>query len=108
MSSVQVANKADIPSGTMKGFEPEGVHVLVANCDGDYYAVSSICTHLGGHLADGRLEGCIVTCPRHGASFDVRTGANVGPAKMEPVRMSPAALKTHVVTFDGDAVKVEI
>jgi 3-phenylpropionate/trans-cinnamate dioxygenase ferredoxin subunit len=106
MASIQVATKGEIPAGTMKAFPVDGAEVLVANCDGAFYAVSNRCTHLGGHLADGRLEGFVVRCPRHGSGFDVRTGANVAPAKIGPIKMSPADLKAYSVTIDGDAVKV--
>lgn len=108
MASVQVANKNEIPSGTMRAFPVDGTQVLVANCEGSIYAVSNICTHMGGHLAEGKLDGCVVTCPRHGSGFDVRTGANVAPAKMGLLEISPAALKSYPVTVEGEAVKVTI
>jgi nitrite reductase/ring-hydroxylating ferredoxin subunit len=108
MASVQVATKSDVPAGTMKSFAVEGAEVLLANCDGELYAVSNICTHMGGHLADGQLDGFVVKCPRHGACFDLRTGANVAPAKIGPIRMSPGSLRTYVVTVEDEAVRVQI
>jgi 3-phenylpropionate/trans-cinnamate dioxygenase ferredoxin subunit len=108
MALAQVTEKNDIPAGTMKAFTVNGVEILVANCDGTFYAVSAICTHLGGHLANGRLDGFVVKCPRHGACFDVRTGANVAPAKIGPIKMSPTGLKTYAATLEGEAVKVDI
>ncbi len=108
MAVVQVATKSEIPAGSMKAFSLEGAEVLVANCDGAFYAVSGICTHMGGHLAKGRLEGFVVRCPRHGSRFDVRTGANVAPPKIGPLKMSAADLRTYVVAIEGDAVKVTL
>jgi 3-phenylpropionate/trans-cinnamate dioxygenase ferredoxin subunit len=108
MALTQVAGKNDIQPGTMKAFTVGGAEIMVANCDGVFYAVSAICTHFGGHLADGHLDGFLVKCPRHGAGFDLRTGANVAPAKIGPIKMSPAGLKTYAVTLEGEAVKVNI
>jgi nitrite reductase/ring-hydroxylating ferredoxin subunit len=106
MASVQIVTSNDIPAGTMKAFVVDGSEVLVANCDGVFYAVSNICTHMGGHLAEGKLDGYVVRCPRHGACFDVRTGANVTPPKIGPLKMSAADLATFVVTHDGEAVSI--
>jgi 3-phenylpropionate/trans-cinnamate dioxygenase ferredoxin subunit len=108
MAFTQVANKSELAPGTMKAFAVEGADVLVANCDGALYAVSAICTHFGGHLVDGQLDGFVVRCPRHGAGFDLRSGANVTPAKIGPIKMSPASLKTYAVTIEGEAVKIDI
>jgi len=51
-----------------------GKEVLLANVDGSYFAIANKCTHAGGSLAKGSLEGSIVTCPRHGSQFDLKTG----------------------------------
>ena len=108
MATVEVAAKSEIPVGTMRAFSIEGSEVLVANVEGTFYAVSNTCTHMGGHLAQGELDGFVVRCPRHGSRFDVRTGANVGPAKIGPLKMSPAGLKMFAVTIEGEAVKVSL
>lgn len=108
MATVEVAAKSEIPVGTMRAFTVEGSEVLVANVDGNFCAISNICTHMGGHLSRGELSGFVVRCPRHGSRFDVRTGANVGPAKIGPLKMSPADLKTFAVTVEGDVIKVTV
>ena len=48
--------------------------VAIFNVDGEYYAIDDVCTHDDGPLAEGELYGCIIECPRHGATFDVRDG----------------------------------
>lgn len=82
-----VARLDEIPPGTMKGFVIGRHNVLVANVEGQYYAIGNICTHFGGELDKGRLEGKVVTCRRHDAQFDVTTGKCLArPAKKdEPV-----------------------
>ena len=53
--------------------------------DGVYYAISNTCPHQGGPLGQGMLNGHVVTCPWHGWTWDVRTGANVRIPKLKPV-----------------------
>ena len=65
---------SDIHPGTMVGIEIEGKKILVANVDGQFYAMRSTCNHMGGSLEKGKLEGSVVTCPRHGAKWDVKSG----------------------------------
>jgi nitrite reductase/ring-hydroxylating ferredoxin subunit len=57
---------------------------MIANVDGTFYALKNKCTHVGGPLAKGKLEGFVVQCPWHGSKFDVRTGAVVGPPARAP------------------------
>lgn len=51
--------------------------VALFNVEGTFYAIDDVCTHDDGPLADGELDGCIITCPRHGATFDIRNGEQV-------------------------------
>lgn len=48
--------------------------VAIFNVDGHYYAIEDVCTHDDGPLADGELIGCTISCPRHGAEFDIASG----------------------------------
>jgi len=89
----RVCKVDDIPDGTARAF-PVGEHsILIANQDGEYFAIDNVCSHDGGDLGDGTLVDGQVECPRHGARFDIRTG--------EAVRM-PA-----VVEVDSYPVKIE-
>jgi 3-phenylpropionate/trans-cinnamate dioxygenase ferredoxin subunit len=81
-SFVKVAKASEIPVGRMKMVRLEGKEVLIANVSGNYYAIGNRCTHSGGDLSQGSLEGNIVTCPKHKAKFDVITGKVVSPPKM--------------------------
>jgi 3-phenylpropionate/trans-cinnamate dioxygenase ferredoxin component len=97
---VKVAAVTDIPPGTKKIVEVAGVLVVVVNLDGQFYAVEDVCTHDGGPLGEGKLEGRQLVCPRHGARFDVRTGAALTMPAFEPV-------PTYEVRIEGDDVLVE-
>jgi len=108
MAEVKVATQAEIPLGAMKAVPVGDIHILVAHCADGLHAVSGTCTHRGGHLAEGRLDGYVVTCPRHGARFDVRTGTNVGPARIAGLKMKPSDLRSYPVTVEGDVVRVTI
>jgi nitrite reductase (NADH) small subunit len=71
---VKMATLAELPPGSSKEVEHEGRIYALFNVDGIISAIDGICPHQGGPLADGVVEGTIVTCPWHGWQFDVRTG----------------------------------
>jgi len=81
---VKVAETKDIQSSQMKEVEVNGEKICIANVEGKFYAIGSICTHEGGPLADGTLEGFEVECPWHNSKFDVRTGEVTSPPASEP------------------------
>jgi glycine betaine catabolism B len=93
---VKVADTKDIQPSQMKEVEVNGQNICVVNVDGKYYAIGSICTHEGGPLADGTLEGYEVECPWHNSKFDVRTGEVISPPATEP---EPA----YEVKVDGNS-----
>ena len=82
---VKVAGTDDIAPGEKQIFEMDGTMVVVVNLDGQFYAIEDVCTHDGGPLGEGKLDGCELICPRHGARFDVRTGAATRMPAIEPV-----------------------
>jgi nitrite reductase/ring-hydroxylating ferredoxin subunit len=84
---VKVADTKDIQPSRMKEVQVDGENICVVNVEGKYHAIGSICTHEGGPLADGALEGYEVECPWHGSKFDVRTGEPTRPPaqRSEPI-----------------------
>jgi 3-phenylpropionate/trans-cinnamate dioxygenase ferredoxin subunit len=97
---VRVASITDIPPGAKLIVEADGIEVVVVNLDGQFYAVEDVCTHDGGPLGEGKLDGCELICPRHGARFDVRTGAATRMPAIEPV-------PTYAVRVEDGHVLVE-
>jgi nitrite reductase/ring-hydroxylating ferredoxin subunit len=73
-SFVRVAGVDEIPAGKMKLVDVRGERIAVANASGEFYAFSDECTHDGGPLSEGELEGDCVTCPWHFSRFNIRTG----------------------------------
>jgi 3-phenylpropionate/trans-cinnamate dioxygenase ferredoxin component len=71
---VSVARTDELDPGDRLIVEIGRRWVAVFNIDGQFYAIEDVCPHDGGPLAEGELNGCVITCPRHGAEFDVRTG----------------------------------
>lgn len=96
---VKVAVLGDLPAGGMLLAEIDDERVLVANVDGQLYAVDEACTHSDCPLSEGSLDGAVVECPCHGSQFDVRTGEVVAPPANEP-------LNTYTVKVEGDDILV--
>ena len=69
----------------MKAYDLAGESVCIVNIEGNYFAIGNVCTHLGGPLNEGTLEGYDVECPWHGFRFDVRTGNPTKPPALQPV-----------------------
>jgi 3-phenylpropionate/trans-cinnamate dioxygenase ferredoxin subunit len=79
----------------------DGRRLLVCRVDGAYYAIDDVCTHDGGSLDQGFLDGTRVECPRHGARFDVTTGRALTLPAVRPV-------KTYPTRVDDGVVEVEL
>lgn len=96
---VTVARVGEIPPGGVKVVRLDDVPVAVFNIEGRYFAIEDLCTHDGGPLAEGTLDGDVIECPRHGARFNVKTGDVLSLPATSPV-------PTYTVKVDGDAIKV--
>jgi nitrite reductase/ring-hydroxylating ferredoxin subunit len=106
MRYVTAALVADVAPGAMRSVDVEGEELLLANVDGKFHALSRTCTHMGANLCEGRLDGRIVTCPRHGARFDVTTGQAVGKAKLLFLSTTPKNLATFPVKIEGTEILI--
>jgi len=95
------ASTHDIPVGTMIGIDSDDKSTLIANVNGQFYAINNICTHMGCNLSNGVLRGNQVQCPCHGSTFDVTTGSLVhGPAKLpEP---------SYKVMVEGNKITIDV
>jgi 3-phenylpropionate/trans-cinnamate dioxygenase ferredoxin subunit len=96
-----VAKRDDIPPGSTKRVVAGDTALLICNVDGSFYAIEDVCTHDGGPLDQGELQGCRIMCPRHGALFDVTSGAALTLPAVVP-------LETYPVRLDGDDVLVDV
>lgn len=98
---VTIANRKDIQPGTAKALEIRGRKIAIFNVDGNFYAIGDTCTHRGGPLSAGTVEGTQVTCPWHGAKFDLQTGNALNPPAQKPV-------PSYKVVVEGEELKVNV
>ena len=105
---VTVAVKSDIGMGKMKKVTLGDIVVLIANVEGNYYAIDNMCTHFGGDLSEGVLEGNVITCPNHGAKFDVTTGKVVSPPVESLGRPDIEDLPTYSVKAENQFIMVKV
>ena len=99
---VDVARLDEIPPGTHKVADVNDVMIAVFNLGGQLYAIEDVCTHDGGVLTGGLISGCIITCPRHGATFDVRTGAALTAPAYEPTATFPVRIEDGMIQVKDD------
>ena len=95
----RVAPSAELGPGAMKPVRLGDEDICLVNVDGELFAIGDLCTHAGGALSGGSLEGYEVECPLHGSVFDVRTG--------EPTALpADSPVKTYLVRQEGDDLLV--
>ncbi len=100
MAFLRTARKDEIPAGSIREFQVEGATIAVANVEGKFFAINNTCLHRGGPLAEGELNGKVVTCPWHGWQYDVTTGK---------LTMNPTVgVNCYPVEVRGDDVFVDI
>ena len=101
MAFVKAARVGDVPEGHAITVEVNDQDIALCNVDGEFYAVANVCTHDGGPLGSGHLYGDQIECPRHGARFEVKTGA---------VKSLPAIvpIETYEVKVVGDEILVDV
>jgi 3-phenylpropionate/trans-cinnamate dioxygenase ferredoxin subunit len=112
---VEVAKTGDLADSTMKEVTLQGHNILLARVGDKLYAAENICPHMGAKLSEGKLEGTVVTCPRHGSQFDLSDGhvkrwTNFpGPVStVSKMFKKPRTLNTYAIKLEGDRILVEI
>ena len=99
---VRVCGREDLLPGEFQVAYDGDTAIAVFNIDGTYYAIEDVCTHDGGELAGGPVDGFEVECLRHGARFDVRTGAATCPPAYEPTVSFPVKVEDGAVWTRDD------
>ena len=108
MEYLEVAKTGEIAKGTTKAFTVKGIDILIVNYEGKYYVIGGKCTHMKGDLSKGKLEGKIITCPRHGSRFDVTTGESISGPKIGFLKLKTGSEPSYEVKIDGDSIMVNI
>ena len=102
MGKIIVGKTSEITPGKVQKITADGKEILVANIDGNYFAMDDTCTHAGASLSEGKLEGSILTCDWHGAKFDCKTGKlHAFPAKIKD-------LNSYKLVVESDNVFLEL
>lgn len=90
---IDVAPVDEIPVGACRTVDLDNTVIAVFNINGEFYAIEDMCTHDGGDLASGTVEGEEIVCPRHGARFSIKTGEVLAPPAYEDVRTFPVRVE---------------
>jgi 3-phenylpropionate/trans-cinnamate dioxygenase ferredoxin subunit len=98
---IKVAETSDIPVGRVKVVVVGDRRIALCNVGGEFFAIDDVCTHDGGPLDQGELDGDVIECPRHGARFDVRTGKVLALPAVK-------ALNTYRVEVTGSEIRVAL
>ncbi|MEZ6119545.1 MAG: non-heme iron oxygenase ferredoxin subunit [Pirellulaceae bacterium] len=98
---IRIASISDLPDPGKQLLEVDDRLVVLFHVQGQFYCIEDLCTHDGGTLADGDLDGTAIACPRHGAKFDIRNGKVISmPATEDTIY--------HQVKVEGNDVFVRL
>lgn len=104
---VRVAKVSEIELGKTKKVSIQDLFVLIVNANGHFYAIDSFCSHYGGDLSEGTLQGNIITCPVHKARFDVTTGEVVSPPAEPLGRENIENLATYLLRIENQEIFIK-
>ena len=99
---VTVAKVHEIGPGEHRTVDVDGASVAVFNIGGEFFAIEDVCTHDGGQLTGGTVEGDQIECPRHGARFCIRTGEALCAPAYEPTVKFPVRVENSEVQVRDD------
>jgi 3-phenylpropionate/trans-cinnamate dioxygenase ferredoxin component len=99
---ITVAPAADLAPGAWQVADVDDTQIVVFNIDGVYYAIENVCTHDGGQLTGGDIEGDQIVCPRHGARFCIRTGEALTAPAYEATAKFPVRIEKGEVQVRDD------
>jgi 3-phenylpropionate/trans-cinnamate dioxygenase ferredoxin subunit len=108
MTLLKVARVDEVPPGSMKKVIAGEKELLIVNVGGTYYALNDRCWHMKGDLSLGKLEGSVVTCPRHGSQFDVTSGKGLRGPKMAFIKLGPRDQPSYVTKVEGSDIFVDV
>ncbi|MBF6648754.1 non-heme iron oxygenase ferredoxin subunit [Methylobacter sp. BlB1] len=94
---INVIDQKALAEGEHIVVDVDGTDVAVFKIEGQFYAIEDVCTHDGAEIASGKLEGCEIICPRHGARFCVKTGAVKSPPAYEDIDTFPVRIENGKV-----------
>jgi 3-phenylpropionate/trans-cinnamate dioxygenase ferredoxin component len=105
VASVDVCPEAELPPGHVKIVWSGPIAIGVYNCNGSLYAIEDRCSHDDGPLCEGEwdVDECVAICPRHGARFDITTGAALTLPAFQPVDSFPVRVEDGWVRVEVDA-----
>ena len=98
---VKAAKSGEIAPGKAKMVELNGKKIAIFNVEGAFCAIDDTCTHRGGPLSQGAVRGTTVTCPWHGAQYDLKTGSVLTPP-------APQGVASYKVVVEGDDISIEL
>jgi len=99
---ITVAREGELAPGQWRRVDADGAQIVVFNLAGRYYAIEDVCTHDGGQLTGGTVEGEEIVCPRHGARFCIKTGAALTAPAYEPTASFPVRVENGEIQVRDD------
>jgi 3-phenylpropionate/trans-cinnamate dioxygenase ferredoxin subunit len=88
---------AELPKGERRFLDIDGIPIMLLNHQGSIIAISDLCSHDNGPLGDGEVDGEVITCPRHGARFNLKTGKALSLPAVENIPVFPTRIRNDQI-----------
>jgi 3-phenylpropionate/trans-cinnamate dioxygenase ferredoxin component len=108
MGFIRVMKIGDIVNGRLTRARAGDREILIVRTGDKYYAIGGLCTHMKGLLADGSIDGTIVTCPKHGAQYDVTTGKCLQGPKVAFLKLQGKDEPRYETKVEGEYILVNV
>jgi 3-phenylpropionate/trans-cinnamate dioxygenase ferredoxin subunit len=108
MDFFPIAKTSEISENDIKPFNLSGKDILVIKYDKKYYAIDRFCSHMGGDLAKGSIEKSLITCPRHGSTFDIKSGKCISGPKIGFLKLKTKSIKAYELKIEKEQISVKI
>lgn len=108
MEFTSIAKKSEIPKSGMKSFNISGKDILIIRQGEKYYAIDRYCSHMGGDLSKGEIKKNIITCPKHGSRFDIKSGKSISGPKIGFLKFKTKDIQKYELKTEGEQILLNI
>ncbi|MFA7673567.1 MAG: Rieske (2Fe-2S) protein [Clostridia bacterium] len=108
MEYIKIGRTTDVHDGNKRKVTVNGKEILLTSVNNSYYAIDNTCPHMGGSLYEGKLNGSLISCPKHGSIYDVTNGKAIKSGKLFFIKVKISDVKSYPIKVEGTDIMIGI